>query len=273
METKNMDEKPKFSIALDTGKMQVRKEKESVKITGSEPLSKSQSEEERVPTYIHGLDDAISGGFLKNSVNMIGGGAGSGKSIFCMQFLVNGIEKNNENGVYVSFEEDEEKILRDMKKFGWSLEEKIKNKQLVILSYTPEEVDKVLDTGTGTVRDIIDSIDAKRIVVDSMTAFLLLYKTEREQRRAALKLFVATSKWNCTTLITSEQEPDPEKHSSTVIEFESDGVILLYNIRKGDVRERSIEIFKMRATQHSAKIFPMQITEKGIVVYPEQVVF
>jgi circadian clock protein KaiC len=253
--------------------MQVRKEKESVKITCSEPLSKKQSEEERVPTYIQGFDDAISGGFLKNSVNMIGGGAGSGKSIFCMQFLVNGIEKHNENCIYISFEEDEEKILRDMKKFGWNLEEKIKNKQLVILSYTPEEVDKVLETGAGTVRDIIDSIDAKRIVVDSMTAFLLLYKTEREQRKAALKLFESTSKWNCTTLITSEQEPDPERHSSTVTEFESDSVILLYNIRKGDVRERSIEIFKMRATLHSAKIFPMQITEKGIIVYPEQVVF
>jgi len=57
------------------------------------------------------------------------------------------------------------------------------------------------------------------------------------------------------------------------MEFEVDGVILLYNVRKGDVRERSLEIFKMRATKHSAKIFPLKIEDSGVLIYPEENVF
>ena len=67
--------------------------------------------------------------------------------------------------------------------------------------------------------------------------------------------------------------PDLEKHHSTVVEFEVDGVVLLYNIRKGDIRERSLEVFKMRGTQHSAKIYPMKINEDGIMVFPDESVF
>jgi len=227
----------------------------------------------RISTGIPGLDEVTNGGFRRGTVNLIAGGPGSGKTIFGMQFLMNGIDKYDEPGVYISFEQNEKELFEDMNSFGWNLEEKIKNKKLVILSYSPEQVEKVLKTGGGTVRDVIESISAKRVVIDSLTAFTLLHENQLEQRKACLDLFKAIKRWNCSALLLAEHEGNPELHSPTVEEFEVDAVILIYNIRKGDVRERALEIFKMRATKHSAKIFPMTITNDGMMIYPDQTVF
>ncbi|MBI2548298.1 hypothetical protein HYW21_03025 [Candidatus Woesearchaeota archaeon] len=229
--------------------------------------------QQRVCTGIPGLDQVMEGGLLSGSVTLIGGGAGCGKSILGMQFLVQGVEQYNEPGIYLSFEETPTNIFRDFYRFSWNIEQKIKDKKLTILSYTPEQVAKVLESGGGTVRDAIESIGAKRLVLDSLTAFTLLHETELAKRKAVLKLAETLASWGITALLIAEQEPDPERHLSTIAEFQTDGVILLYNIRKGDIRERSLEIFKMRGVKHAAKIFPMRIDERGITIYPEETIF
>ena len=228
---------------------------------------------DRVPSGLPGLDQIMEGGFVRNSVNLIGGGAGCGKTIFCMQFIINGIKNYNETGVFISFEETEDQLQNNLKPFGWDIKGLVKKGKLVVLNYTPEQVAKVVASGGGTVRDAIESVGAKRVVLDSLTAFTLLHRDELEKRKSVLNLFETMKRWNVTSLMTSEQEPDPDKHKSTVIEFEVDGVILLYNVRKGDVRDRSLEIFKMRATRHSNKIFPMKVTASGIKIFPGQTVF
>ena len=227
----------------------------------------------RVPTGIPGLDEVMSGGFRRNTAILVVGGAGSGKTIFAMQSLVNGIDMCNESGVYISFEQTEKEILEDMKDFNWNLEDKIKKKKLVILNYTPEQVEKVLKAGGGTARDVIESIKAKRVFIDSLTAFTLLHDNALAQRKACISLFKAIKKWNCTALLLAEYEQSPDAHKSTIEEFEVDGVIILYNIRTGDARQRALEIFKMRGMQHSAKIFPMAISNEGIKIYPKETVF
>ena len=227
----------------------------------------------RVPTGIQGLDEVMDGGLRKGTVNLVGGGAGCGKSIFSMQFLVEGIQQFHEPGMYISFEENQEKIIQDFRSFGWDLKRFVEDKKLVILYYTPEQVERFLESGGGMVRDLIETLGVKRIVLDSLTAFTLLFVSELDKTKGILKLFDSVHSWGVTALMTAEQEPNPTAHRSTVIEFQVDGVILLYNVRKGDVRERSLEIFKMRATKHSAKIFPMQITDIGVTIYPEEPVF
>ncbi|MFH1971899.1 MAG: ATPase domain-containing protein [archaeon] len=227
----------------------------------------------RIATGLPGLDQLMEGGFLDKSMVLVVGGAGSGKSIFSMQFLVNGVQDYNETGIYITFEQNEEKVLRDYERFEWNIVDKVKKGNLVILPYTPEQVDRFLDSGGGIVRDIIDKIGAKRVVVDSVSAFLLLFPNELDKRRAVFRLYETMSKWGCTTLLIDEHEPHPKIHESTVIEFQADTVLLLYNQRKGDIRERSMEIFKMRATQHTQKIFPMKIDDSGITIYPDASVF
>jgi KaiC/GvpD/RAD55 family RecA-like ATPase len=252
--------------AKDTGKPEEP-------LTREEPVAQEKQSGDRCATGIEGFDGLMEGGFIRNSSNIVVGGSGSGKSIFSVQFLVNGIEKYGEHGVYISFEQDQKRLIRDMKKFGWKLEEKIKNNQLAIVHYTPEQVGRVLETGAGTVRDIVASINAKRVVIDSISAFLLLHESELERRKELLKLFTTLEKWGCTSLLISEQEQDPEKHESAALEFSCDGIIIIYYVRRGDVRTRAIEIFKMRATQHMNKIVPMEITDSGIAVFPQESVF
>ncbi len=259
--------------AASSGRIDAAKLKEAVKAKLVPGAPVPASAMGRVTTGIPGLDEVMSGGFRRKNANLVAGGSGSGKSIFAMQFLVTGIEQFNEPGVYVSFEESEEDILSDMESFGWDLREKIRQKRLVVISYTPEQVENVLKTGGGTIRDTVESIGATRIVFDSLTAFTLLHETAFAQRRASLALFDALKKWGCTSLLVAEQELNPEEHISSVEEFEVDGVILLYNIRRGNIRERALEVFKMRATKHSAKIFPMTISNEGIRIYPDEDVY
>jgi len=228
---------------------------------------------DRVATGLSGLDPLIEGGFLKKSMILVSGGPGSGKSILSMNFLVNGIDEFKENGIYITFEQDVEKVLRDYERFNWDLKKKVEEKKLVILPYSPDQVDRFLEVGGGMVRDIIEKINAKRVVFDSISAFLLLYGDEMSRRKNMFKLYDSMSRWGCTTLMISEHDSEHLLRKSTVLEFQADGVLLLYNQRKGDVRERSMEIFKMRATQHSQKIFPMKIDDSGITIFPEANVF
>lgn len=228
---------------------------------------------EKTPTGIEGLDEVMGGGFEKNSVNLVGGGAGAGKSILAMQFLINGIKKFNEPGIFITFEETKKKIYKHMLAFGWDLEKYEKQKKFALVEYAPQQVKKVLSEGGGLIESVITKIKAKRLVIDSLTSFNLLFKDELEKRKASLDLFKLVSKWGCTTLVTVEEETDPEKHISSAVEFEVDGVILLYNIRKGNVRERALEVLKLRGIKHSTKVFPIKIGKIGITVYPQETVF
>ncbi|MBU2561188.1 MAG: AAA family ATPase [Nanoarchaeota archaeon] len=227
----------------------------------------------RVPTGIPGLDQAIEGGLKKNSVTLAGGCAGAGKSIFAMQFLVKGITEFDEPGVYVSFEESRKEVYEDMLRFGWDLKKLEEEGKFEFIEYTPEQVEKIMKTGGGVIRDVIDKIGAKRLIIDSISAFMLLHETELKRRESALALFAMLRRWDCTTLVIGQYAQEGPSHESSVLEFEVDSIIWLYNIKKEDIRVRALEVFKMRGTKHTAKTFPVQIKEDGIVLYPEETLF
>ena len=227
---------------------------------------------ERVSTGIDGLDNIIEGGIRKFSNVLVEGGAGCGKSIFCMQYLVKGIEKYNESGVYISFEEEKSEMFAAMSRFGWDLSKYEEQGKFAYLRYNPEQVGKVLSGSGGLIRDVVEKIKAKRLVIDSISAFTLLFKDELSKREAILNLFKTIKKWGCTTLVVGQPEfaeYDSDKHPFNVLEFECDGVIRLYNMREHNLRTRTVEVFKMRATKHASKTFTMEITDKGIVIYPD----
>lgn len=221
---------------------------------------------DRAQTGIMGLDPIIQGGFRRLSTNLIAGGPGSGKTILGMQFLINGIEKYKEPGIFITFEQSKKELYDLFKDFNWNLKQLEKEKKLQILHLSPEQLAKMLTAGGGSLRDSIDNIHATRIVVDSITDLMMLCKTEIDKREMCVELFDLFKKLNCTTLITSEQEVNPLKHISNIMEYLVDGVILLYNERVGDIRQRAMEIFKMRGTKHAGRIFPMKINEAGLFV-------
>lgn len=221
---------------------------------------------DRVPSGIPGFDQLCEGGFAKNSINLLGGDAGSGKSLFAMQFIMSGINDCDEPGVYISFEESRDIVFERMKQYGWDLATLEDEKKFVFLQYTPEQVEQVLESGGGIVADVVESIGAKRVVFDSLTAFTFLFETEFKQRSSLLSLFSLIRKWGCTALLIAEEEPDIKAHKANIMEFESDADILIYNILMENKREHVIEIYKMRGTNHMHNIYPMTICDEGVKI-------
>lgn len=221
---------------------------------------------DRVATHIKNFDELIQGGFRKNSTNLLVGGSGNGKSVFATQFLVEGM-KRGEKVLYITFEEKKGKFFKNMKGFGWDLEEYERKGLFTFLEYTPIKVKTMLEEGGGTIESVILKKKVSRLVIDSITSFALLFEKELEKREAALSLFSMISKWNCTSLLTLEGKASKEdKVDSRTLEFESDSIILLYYVRNEGQRERYIEILKMRGTKHSKKLYRFEMGTGGILI-------
>ena len=214
---------------------------------------------ERVPTGIKNLDKIIEGGFEKNSTNLVVGGSGNGKSIIAIQFLIEGMKKG-EAVLYISFEEKKDEFYANMLGLGWDLAKYEGEGKFFFLSYTAEKVRTMLEEGGGDIETIVLTKKIQRIAMDSITTFVMLFERDVQMRAAALSLFSLLRGWMCTSLLVYERDPLlDKKQSSRVLEFESDSLILLYFTRLDKKRERFLEVYKMRGTDHSNEIFPYEI--------------
>ena len=218
---------------------------------------------EKISTGIKNLDKITDGGFVKSSINMIVGGTGTGKSIFAIQFLIEGLTKG-ETCLYISFEEKKEEVYANMTRLGWDMEKYENQKKFFFLEYTPEKVKTMLDEGGGEIETLVLTKKIARIAVDSITAFTALFTKESEGRDSTLSLLELLRKWNSTVLLAYEKDPSIEKKTSSMLEFEVDSIIALYSLRLKDKREKFLEVFKMRGTKHSTEIFPFSIDKGGI---------
>ena len=226
----------------------------------------------RLSTGIKGFDKLVSGGFKPNSINLVAGGPGSGKTIFSIQFLMEGI-KAGEKVLYITFEEKKKKLFDDMGDFGWNLEKAEKEGKFTILEYTPEKVKKMLAEGGGVLESMIEKSNVKRIVIDSITSFALLYRDELTKKEAALALFEMIDKWGCTAVLTAQEESIESDTVSAALEFEVDSIIIIYHTKMKGERIRGVEILKMRGTKHPSKTFKMEISDsKGMLVYHDKVI-
>jgi len=228
-------------------------------------IKKSSNKCIRIPTGITGFDNLIEGGFEKNSTNLIAGGPGTGKTIFGMQFLVEGLKKG-ESCLFITFEESKDSFYHNMKRFGWRLEDYEKKGLFTFLNYTPGKVKSMLEEGGGIIESIIINKKVSRLVIDSMTSFTLLFEDELEKREASLDLFNMIKKWNCTSMVTFEGSPDGDQKVYRALEFESDSIILMQFLRRIALRRRHIEILKMRGTNHSKGLYRFSITRRGIIL-------
>jgi len=213
----------------------------------------------RISTGVPKLDSLLEGGLLKNSVTMITGGTGTGKSIFCLQFLWEGLQKG-EPCVYLSLEEDAEDIKADARQFGWDLDKYEKKGLFRIMFHDPFESDV-----SSVLVNQIEYTKAKRLVVDSVSMLGLYMKDKATVRKQLGKLMKSVKNTGCTSIITSEIVEDSKALSRFgVEEFVVDGVIIMNYLGIGGETNRSMQIRKMRRTQHGKDIYPFKISEKGI---------
>ena len=224
----------------------------------------SKKKFEKIPTGIKTLDKITDGGFVKSSINMVVGGTGTGKSIFAIQFLIEGLKKG-EPCLYISFEEKKEEVYANMLRLGWDMEKYEKQNKFFFLEYSPEKVKTMLDEGGGEIETLVLTKNIARIAIDSITAFTSLFTNESERRDATLSLSELLRKWTSTVLLTYEKDPSIEKKETiSILEFEVDSIINLYSLRIKNKREKFLEVFKMRGTKHSTEIYPFSIDKGGI---------
>jgi len=239
---------------------------------------------EHIQTGVPGFDKLFEKGIPKGNSVLVAGGAGSGKTIFCLQTLINKA-KEGKKCFYMSFEESEDRLIQHMEEFGWNPKDLIKKGKLKMQRMNPFEitrnVDALLAKQKGELLIDIDPVIFPRefkpdfVVIDSLTAVASAFTGKEDSYRIYIEqLFRFFEKVESTTFLITETQQIPEIFSTTgVEEFLADGVIVLYNIKRGDTRESAVEVLKMRGEKHQKKIVAMQIDENGIVVYPEQEVF
>jgi circadian clock protein KaiC len=235
----------------------------------------SGGDSSRARTGVKGFDELIEGGFERESIVLVVGASGTGKTILSMQFLYRGVVDYNEPGVFLSFEEESASLYGQATQFGWdfkSLEEKGLFRLLV---FKPHQVTKILEEGGGQIRDALAEVGAKRVVVDSITAYGLLFHDEYKRREKVLEFFNLLRKWGVTSLVICEDSPKDIEEEEGSIGYISDAIVSLYyehDSEKG-IRIHSLEIVKMRGTKHTNKVCAMNFEKEGITVYPEVEVF
>jgi KaiC/GvpD/RAD55 family RecA-like ATPase len=215
----------------------------------------------RIPTGIPKLDSLLEGGFEQGSVVMVTGGTGTGKTIFSLHFLWEGLKKG-EPCVYLSLEEEPEEIKADARQFGWDLEPYEKKGLFRIIFHDPFETDV-----SSVLVNQIEYVKAKRLVVDSISMLGLYMKDQATVRKQLGKLMKSVKKTGCTSLLVSEI-PESSKALSRfgVEEFVVDGVIVMNYLGIADDTNRSLQIRKMRRTKHGKDVYPYKIGSTGIEI-------
>ncbi|MCD6227178.1 hypothetical protein J7J90_01670 [Candidatus Micrarchaeota archaeon] len=227
-----------------------------------------------IKTGMPGLDELLGGGLEEKSITTILGGPGSGKTTFVLQYLYKGATKYNQPGMFISFEENKEDIYVHSLNYGWDFEKLEDENMFTLLTYKPYEIKKLFERGGSMLRDVVSSIDVKRIGIDSITSYAYLFENVYEARDGLVTMFDNFKKWGCTTMITSEKNPDEPRQFDIGLEYMVDGLIYLYYRRQKKGRVRAIEIVKMRGLEHKEDIFTFVIEpKKGIIVYPNKSMF
>ena len=218
----------------------------------------------------------LNGGLPRGRIVLVSGSTGTGKTTLGMQFIYNGVKQFNEPGVYMTFEQDKEKIKADMSLLGMNLDELGDKFRLVggpiatVYKYKKKTKAGVEDI-IGEVEEIVREIDAKRVVLDPINLFLMLFDSEDERRMALATLSEHLTALGCTSLLVcevKEQSIDISRYGFE--EFVVDGVIALYSINQGQSFLQGVTVRKMRGIKHHREIRPYEITDSGIAVYPTQ---
>lgn len=226
---------------------------------------------ELIKTGIPGLDEILKGGVRRNCSILLTGQPGTGKSIFALQFLIQGA-KDHEAGIFITSEESVESIREYAQSLKLDLEKYEKEGTIALLKQSITSR-KILTLGSLTY--LMKKNNAQRIVLDSITLFQYGQQDRLTNFRKEMLDFLELMKEsNVTLLCTSEKSvTDLDKLEYEPQDFLFEGLIVLTKIRKGSSYERVLHVAKMRGQDHSINIYPFTIETNGIKVHKDQLPF
>ena len=240
------------------------------------PMDKTLTEIKRIPSGIHGLDQLMFGGLPEGRAYLISGEPGTGKTIFSLQFLLEGL-RNNQKAIYITIDEKPEHVISDAAALGWNLAPYLESGALNIIditSYFSSNKDSQGNTLNAKsivekIMDFVGSINPQRIVIDPIAPLILSDDSIPdvvEYIRSAI--FSIESIPNCTSLLTSYIPVGSTKVSCFGIEeFASSGIIHLRLISQNNKRIRTIHIRKMRGTRIDLSEYSFEIlSERGVTL-------
>jgi len=224
-------------------------------------------------TGIRGLDEVTQGGLPQGRPTLLCGSAGCGKTLFGMTFLYNGVVEYDEPGVFLAFEERPEDLIKNVGSLNYDIERLIEEKKIAI-DHVELERTKIAESGEYDLEGLfirlgfaIDSIGAKRVVVDTIETLFSGLENEQVLRSELRRLFEWLKAKGVTAIITGERGEGTLTRYG-LEEYVADCVILLDNRVDDQLSTRRLRIVKYRGSAHGTNEYPFIIDEQGITVMP-----
>jgi circadian clock protein KaiC len=243
-----------------------------------EPLPSPRTKSQRgalpkTPTGISGLDEITLGGLPKGRPTLVCGAAGCGKTLFAMEFLLRGAEQFGEHGVFMAFEETEQDLAENVRSLGFDLDKMVADNKISV-DHVRVERNEIEETGDYDLEGLflrlglaIDSVGAKRVVLDTLESLFGGFTNEALLRAELRRLFRWLKDKGVTAIITGERG-EGQLTRQGLEEYVSDCVILLDHRVKEQVSTRRLRIVKYRGSTHGTNEYPFLIDEDGIHVLP-----
>ncbi len=226
----------------------------------------------KVATGIDGFDEITEGGLPEGRPTLVCGGPGCGKTLFALQFLVHGAS-HGQNGVFVSFEETDEDLLKNAASLGYDLPGLIKRKRLA-LEYVRVERSEIEETGEYDLEGLFIRLDhalrstrARRIVLDTIESLFAGLTNLGILRAELRRLFAWLKDRGITAVITGERGTNTLTRQG-LEEYVSDCVIVLDHSVHDQISTRRLRIVKYRGSGHGTNEYPFLIDRQGIAVLP-----
>jgi circadian clock protein KaiC len=228
---------------------------------------------DKCPTGITGFDQITEGGLPRNRTTLISGSAGSGKTVLGIDFLINGAAGYNENGVFMSFEESEDELYKGVASLNLDLRGLVLQKKIALECVVLERKD-IESSGEFNLEGIfirlehaIDSVGAKRVVMDSIESLFAGVENDGILRLEIKRLFRWLKDKKVTAIVTGELgEAGFTRHG--LEEYISDCIILLDNRVREQIATRRIRVIKYRGSNHGTNEYPFVIDKDGLSVIP-----
>jgi circadian clock protein KaiC len=227
-----------------------------------------QSKEGRVQTGIPGLDGLIQGGLQPGDFVLLVGGIGTGKTIFSSQFAYQGAKAFGQPSVYATFEEDVSSLRQNMMKFDIDFQSLEDQKKVRLLDLEALE-GRGMGSNLETILSAIDEVKAKRLVIDSLTAFLSGTSGKFDYSFLMHLIYKTLKREGITTIMTVSKFNGSSEYSQGLEEFVADGVFEIENYLADNMELKTrFVVRKLRGAEHSRKYHTVVFSGKGIEILP-----